>query len=87
MQRVQRAVARAARYCDREKAIQLVVMNSRYSFAEVREALDAIEPGACAECGHLHFLGPGLGYCACPIEGCDCQGQQWAIDAGLVEVA
>lgn len=32
----------------------------------------------CAECGHLHFLGRNLGYCKCPIEGCDCQGQEWA---------
>lgn len=29
---------------------------------------------ACAECGHLHYLGAGR-YCSCPIEGCDCPGQ------------
>lgn len=33
------------------------------------------EPSACAECGHLHFLGPDLGYDECPIDGCSCKGQ------------
>jgi len=38
--KVRRAVARAERYCPREKAITLVAMNSRYSIAEVRSAID-----------------------------------------------
>lgn len=32
----------------------------------------------CAECGHLHYLGPEDGYCSCPVEGCECTGQDWA---------
>jgi hypothetical protein len=36
------------------------------------------EPGACAECGHLHYLGPERGYGPCPVEGCSCTGQAWA---------
>lgn len=32
----------------------------------------------CAECGHLHFLGSELGYEECPVEGCGCEGQEWA---------
>jgi len=32
----------------------------------------------CAECGHLHFLGPDEGYCECPIDECGCVGQPWA---------
>jgi hypothetical protein len=33
---------------------------------------------SCAECGHLHFLGRLKGYEPCPIDGCDCPGQDWA---------
>lgn len=36
--KVAHAVARAEQFCSREKAIQLVAMNSRYSISEVREA-------------------------------------------------
>lgn len=45
---------------------------------EVDAAL--LEPTArpCAECGHLHYLGGGLGWDECPIDGCDCHGQNWA---------
>jgi hypothetical protein len=38
-EKIARAVARAERFCSREKAIQLVAMNSRYSIAEVRAAV------------------------------------------------
>lgn len=38
--KIRRAVARAERYCSREKAIQLVAMNTRYSIAEVRAAVE-----------------------------------------------
>jgi hypothetical protein len=31
------------------------------------------DPAECAECGHLHYFGPELGYGPCPI--CDCSGQ------------
>lgn len=46
----------------------------------LRESLDRSGRGtaqvcACAECGHLHYLGAKLGYDRCPIEGCDCEGQ------------
>jgi hypothetical protein len=34
----------------------------------------------CAECGHLHFLGRELGYERCPVDGCNCEGQEWAKD-------
>jgi hypothetical protein len=40
-EKIARAVARAERYCSREKAIQIVAMNSRYSIAQVREAVEA----------------------------------------------
>ena len=43
-------------------------------------SVDAREPLACAECGHLHFLGTKLGYEPCPI--CDCEGQEWAKELG-----
>jgi hypothetical protein len=37
----------------------------------------------CAECGHDHFEGPEAGYSACPIEGCSCEGQVWAVVEAL----
>lgn len=40
-EKIQRAVARAERYCSHEKAVMLVAMNSRYSIAEVKAALKA----------------------------------------------
>ncbi len=39
-EKVVRAFNRAARYCSREKAIQLIAMNSRYSITQVRDALN-----------------------------------------------
>lgn len=38
----------------------------------------------CAECGHLHFISPEKGYVPCPIEGCGCEGQDWAKDVAVV---
>ena len=38
-----------------------------------------LEMYTCVECGHLHFLGADKGYADCPIEGCDCKGQSWAL--------
>lgn len=32
----------------------------------------------CAECGHDHFINRFDGYGECPIQGCDCTGQEWA---------
>ena len=32
---------------------------------------------ACAECGHLHFVSVHEGYAECPIDGCECEGQDW----------
>lgn len=49
-----------------------------WSAGRTRLAPD-VEAVACAECGHLHYLGDQLGYCRCPIEGCGCLGQD---DAG-----
>lgn len=47
----------------------------------IRESVDDIGRGngesyACAECGRLHWYGRKIGYEACPIEGCDCEGQR-----------
>lgn len=41
---------------------------------------ESIEPRACAECGHLHYFGLRGGYGECPIDGCGCDGQDWAHD-------
>jgi len=35
---------------------------------------DPNAPYACAECGHLHYEGKGV-WSTCPIDGCDCVGQ------------
>jgi hypothetical protein len=53
-------------------------MNARITPNDVREAGQTITP--CAECGHLHAVaGPPnflvVGWIACPIEDCDCKGQ------------
>jgi hypothetical protein len=39
-ERIARAVSKAARYCSTEKAISLVAMNTPYSIAQVRAALE-----------------------------------------------
>lgn len=56
----------------------------RLSVAEPAGAEPAdTRPGPCAECGHLHYLGPRDGYTECPVDGCDCAGQAWAQSAAL----